>query len=442
MTTVLKSDDLLDSAYRVVRRLTPPEAPYPGLLARDGDDAVVLVDPSLLPQVSRRRSRGAHVLEPVDVARVGNEPRLVLPWCVDSLPRMLAWRRAEGIEDGEAVTIAISLYRGFAALQPERDDVEACGSWWVTDTGRPVFALGGDDARPIGESTREAWSALAAATTGVQVRACLQRNSIDDLATPAALFAVADPMPVTMMTASPRRISSSPSRRNQDPVDEAERTGLFATVLGRAVGRFVDPEWGTRAAGALHAVSRRIQGPRSKSAVATSSAADSLPAKRGRHRAVLLGGLVASTVLAVGLLWPSDTPNAEADAASHATPSPTPTPTQSETALSATQPTALPTSSPEEDDPTTELTSLLARAGQCEDLSACPDVFENDGGATLEVKLPIAPASVTLLDDLGGVAVFRVGVVGDAADAGSLVVILVDVDGAWRIRDARTLTTS
>lgn len=449
MTTTPSSPELLDSAYRVVRRLTPPDSPWEGLLARDGDEAVVLVDAEHARDTARRGPRGPHVLQPSDVARTATGHRLVFPWCVEPLADFVARHRPEGIDDGEVVTIALSLHRGLLALAPGRGEDEARGSWWLTDTGCPTFAVTGGDAPPVGETTRARWAELAAATANPATGSRLERLAPGDRAVVAGLVAIAPPQALTLTRTPPRRVAAA-MRTEPVDVDEADEPWALAGLLRRTVGRFVDPEWGGRVGDAVDSMRRRVRRPVQDSAGGN----DVAPRRRptARRRALALGGVVAAGVLAVGLLWPSDTPGAEAGLTADTSPSAVVPGQETETSGQPDSPTALPTALPSAPqtpaasptpgvaahDPAAAVADLLARAADCAVTATCDEVFEK-ADAVPATKLPIEPASITLLDDLGGIAVFRV----ESADAGgpSLVVILVEMEGEWRIRDARPLET-
>lgn len=193
----------LTGAYRLIRRVAPPESPFEGTLAKlgraadaahdpaappappvvaldeqragmpaeavsrdltpaDDEAVVVLVDAPLLQNWAGWTSgTQQHVVGPLDLARRAGGHDVVVPWCVERVDAFMSRRDAASspLAGGEVVTIAVSVLRGTAEVwqaimstphgTPDAQQGPA-GSWWLTDAGRPVFVHAvGDEGRCV-----------------------------------------------------------------------------------------------------------------------------------------------------------------------------------------------------------------------------------------------------------------------------------------------------
>jgi len=163
-----------------------------------------------------------------------------------------------------------------------------------------------------------------------------------------------------------------------------------------------------------------------------------LSARRGRRAPWLVAAAVGGIVVIGGVMWPSDdttpaasAPRAEASAAASATP-PNPTPPPD-----PTQPTA-----PVDVDDADGADGAGAAAGAAmaalaacvaDGATTCPAVLEDPSASVPAgiVSSSGAAPTATLVDEYGGVAVYRI----EAPDEPSQILVLVSVDGKWLVRD-------
>lgn len=408
--------DPLSDAFRVVRRLAPPEAPVSGLLARMDDDAVLLVEPEVFG--ADETGRGPHVWAPIDVARMLVPPRtlLVLPWCTMRLETYLADRRAEGVplRDGEAVTLAVSALRGLRALRSQRDHDEARGTWWVTAEGCPVFVRGSGE--PISAATEHLWSDAVRTAQTTRVAQMLAR--LDGEADESTLFALAEPLPIAAPTPRGGAVEAGTREYPGDSDDlDADEDGPqhWSDLLYVAAQRLSD---------ALH----RVRSGRLRRSPG------------GRRPVFILAGVIALAVLGVGMLWPEDAPSdaapaAAADAAANET---SPTGRAADSAQTGA------VEAPADGSPEAFagiLSALLDRRAACAGEPDClaqvmadPARVIDDAGA---IDLPAGRREITLLDDLGGVAVLSVaaGERGSSEAAAAQFVVIVKDGDRWLLRD-------
>jgi len=422
----------LTDAYRILRSVAPPDVPFPGRLARSAGDTTVLLvaseDVRDWPALAFDGS--GHVLAPRDVVRLGRGVCIELDWCPERLDRLLDRRDAAGagLRAGEAVTLAVSVRRGLAELaltRPRGVDAWPAGEWWMTDAARPVFVLGAG--RPADECSQALLErvagltehpATAAAVSGLAAR-------IDAIAADqtveAGLFSAAEPLPVTTTVLEPARARSLGMPVHDAAADEAvePRQGLLTGFLGR----HVDADLAATVWDAAHSVLRRVRARRPKPWI--------------------LAGAVAAIVLAGGVLWPGGgTAEAGDDAADpvasesvplapSAPPAVSPAPAASGDAAAA---------------PDEGLAGIAARL--LDERLACDEDARCLAGVVEDpaVRLPEGPIdrtgaerTLTLLDELGGVAVLRVESAGERSpdgEAAAQLVVIVESGGRWLIRDA------
>lgn len=416
----------LQTGYRVIRQITAPgESPWPGALTSEPTGQTVLaVDARSLGDRWRGWSADpeGHVLAPVDVFRRPGGHDVLLPVCTERLADFLDRRGGLSLSTGEAVTLAVSLLRGWAELQ----DGDVPGMWWLTEAGRPVFAT------DTGSDT------VADQTAGLLKRIAEQVPPMTEVASEvsdawakgrrgrvweraeAALFALAEPTPLATTTFGPQRVrdrlppDADGARDTEDPPP---------TPWPFALSRYLDAEWTDLISRATTGVWRAVRTPRT-----------------GRRRPWLIAGGLAGAILAGGLLLPAQ--DADTATAGDATPSPAPGPSPSpveppEPPADVTPPghaEAPPTTGPA--DLVAVAGSLLSARAACGSEGAClADVLEKADASfpAGTVDLPAPERTLTLLDDFGGAAVLRVESV--AGDRSPQLAVVVQVDGRWLLRD-------
>ncbi|MFV0374608.1 hypothetical protein [Microbacterium sp.] len=386
----------------VLRRLAPPDCPYRALLVAD-DPPRLWVDVAEFGSSPAWRADGeGHVLAPVDLARTREGQAVVLPHCPSRLETVVG-----SIDTaGAAATAAVSMLRG--AAEADRLGADA-GSWWVTAEGRPVLALTGT--LPWRPMTGELLETLARAVPVLRTELTRAQETLADagrLRREAAaredeLFAVADPehLPVAGGVDAPRRTRRAPVA----PYRDREQTSMLA----RWASAIMDREVLDRARSLVPR--RRAKRP-----------AVRRPREREgrRHAPVLVGLAVAIMVIAVGVFWPegSEAGGAPASDAIRSDPA-------AEASVSAPEP---------EPESLAEVgRALVARLAECQQQCA---VWEGGSGTAPAGAAGVAEATVTLVEEYGGVAVFRA----EAEGEHSQIVVAVHADGTWRVREVYDLT--
>lgn len=431
------ADDRLLRGIRIIRRLSgPPESPWPGRLAvMTSGEGRVLVDVDAVGDAwpGWAADPGGHVVASLDLLRVSTGHLVALPVCGERLEDLVARRESAGtgLTDGERLTVAISLLRGMAELA-ELGAADACGSWWVTDAARPVFAAspGQEGAatatatilRGLAESPGGLSAAIADAAAAVSTPASLRREA-DRIE--ARLFDLADAEPLALTVLSPRAARGLAVPRDAPPPaheDDAARDGLWSRL-----GRHVDADLADLASRATTRVWRWGLGSRRSS-----------PHRSGRRAGPWIAAAALVTALVGGAaLLPSaaDEPPPAAIA---------PTPTGLDTAV---EPSAAPSASSvdaeEADDAAGAGQDLEEIAGRLldariacgADATCLEGVFEAPHTTIPSgvVDLPASKRRVTLLDELGGAAVLRV-----ESTEGSVtpqLVVIVRSDERWLLRD-------
>lgn len=414
----------LPTGVRSIRRLAgPPEAPWPGLLVHDGSGA-----PRVLVAATRFDAESpvwcadadGHVLAAIDVVRRVDGHDVLLPLCTQTLERLLA-RRRDGapLTDGERVTVAVSVLRGFAELHG-RGRADATGTWWITADARPVFAAGsGTDA--AGVATVRVLDALAADSPGLGPLLARAADYAGDpprlarelAALEDALFAASDAEPLATAVLAPR---SEARRADSAVVTRPAQPGEERVGLWRSLARHVDADLADVVSRVTTDVWRRMRRP-----------------ARGRRRGPWVAAtVVAAAVVAGAMLLPAVGGEASAvDSTPSPMPSLTPSPAPAaETAPPETAPPAAPEASVED-----IVTALLdARRACAGDPGCLGEVQEDSAMSAPSGPIDLEPASrnVTLLDDFGDVAVVRVdGLDGDGAQ----LVVVAAHDGKWLLRD-------
>lgn len=407
------------SPYRAVRRVgAGTEGPWPGLgVALQDGGRGLLVDAEILGSTWPgwvARDDG-HLLSPLDVVRRPDGHDALLPIC-RRLDRILSDRVSvgESLPAGEAVTLALSLLRG---LREAGDHARLPGSWWVDAGGRPVLAIGAGeaDARTATRRCLELGGASPADPVWASVFAELERSrssAREIRAVEDGLFAIAEPQPLSHPGTAPRPMTSvRPERDPAATVEEASPRMLASWA------RFLDADLADLFSRWTTEVWRRTRVP-----------------QRSRRLPVVLAGVTGAGVLAAGLLWPAagaatsgDAPAATTTAV--ATDAPADGPQESASAAPAAPEVATDAT----DMPSTADSLIQGRLTCAGDQSCLSGVVLDPLTAfpSGAVDAPSTERRITLLDDLGGVAVLRLDVDGQAPQ----LVVLALRDGKWLLRD-------
>jgi len=444
---VTRDRGLLDDGSRTLRAVRAGDGgPWAGALVRTKDGASrVLVDASERDAAWAGWSvePGGHVLAPLDVVRTSSGHAALLPVCAERLDDFVRRRAARApLSGGEAVTLGVSILRGCEQLMGAPD---ASGEWWLDDAGRPVVAV---DAAP--RSAREAaGEALAAVAVDPRVERAwraaqeavaaerLTRRQLEEAE--AELFRVTDAEPLVTVVLGPRRA-----------VDEARAAG--------AVGPGPAPPSGDETPrGLWHRLAAHVDADLadtvSRATTAVWRRARTEP--RTRRAPWLVAAAVACGVLAVGAFWPvpgegsvgpaagthaaglsgahesAGEHEAVYDAAEHGETVGESSGSGDDAASSGDAPGGA-----RAEDPVIAGTAVLDGRHACAGDAACLAAWIADPAAVVPagaVDLPSSERSVTLIEDLGDVAVVRV----DAADQSlpAQLVVLIRREDRWLLRD-------
>ncbi|MCT9820060.1 hypothetical protein N3K63_07135 [Microbacterium sp. W1N] len=484
----MSDTDLL--APTVLRVLDAVQAPYPALLVAGEPPRLWVELDEGAPAAVWDADPAEHLLAPLDLARTALGVALVLPACPQRLGELVHRRLA--IEDAEAVTIAVSVLRGCVAAL-----ARACptGTWWVTDEGRPVLAVGGTaDAVAEGAALVDALAVGRAgplgdaltATAGALNEPAGLRRRVDVLE--EALFAAADPGPLradpvplrARELATAALVTRADLAAQVDP-GIAARVGAVVEGTMRALAQWRDARreqaarrrergQGRQAstAGVLRGAGRMREAPPTLAVGterAVSTAGVDAPrvgaprggaARGGGRKPVLVGAVVAAGIVLAGVAWPAPAderrgapagPSAEAEEVEQST---------GATAAgggadghSAADPAEPPTVGADggQDAETGEVsppppaapsegalaagTALLAQFAACTD-DACRRAHQEDPGAVLPAGPATGAGEPTVeLVDEYG----GVAVLRAATADATQFVVIVDVGQTWLIRD-------
>ncbi|VXC29186.1 conserved hypothetical protein [Microbacterium sp. 8M] len=475
-------------AHRTIRVLSDGEGPFPGELVSRGDAVAVRVPTAALRGWAGWMFAGCeHVAAPLDLALGMDGHDVLLPWCVRTVGAHLAGGGDAGMTRGEVVTLAVSMLRGVRELDPEgvapeaprADDQaereELRGRWWLTDEGRPVFAVPasstGDDtacasaqqllreleSRAEDRALRRLLLRLADALDDprrLRAEAARWEDELLEVAAPRPLrlrededgdpaVAIDRPVPSRREQALRRRdlraVAAAGGRRGRQMKGGAARTGSTSpwrpTVLRQAA---------TAAREAVLARLGRLAGRSS------SLRSGQTPAHGGRRRwaGPAAVALAAATVIAVGgALWPTGAGSVDAvGRAAKARPSATPSTAGATTASAGTAaplhaPTPVspgPTATAAARDPGPSAQQDPARAGEeliaaalrcrAAAVPACGELW--DGGRAAAKELRDGDATAVLIEDYGDVAALRSG-----SGSQAQMVVIIRRDAEWRIRD-------
>ncbi len=449
-----ETSGLVPGAHRMIRMLDAGEGPYAGALVTSGDSVLVRVDAEELGGWAGWAHAGSeHVAGPVDIARRSDGQDALLPWCTERILAFLGRRAAADatLTAGETGTLVASMLRGLGELGDAGTE-PITGSWWLTDDGRPVFAIGtGADARTgaleivarlrDSQPERSLARLLSAVHDGLQQGAGRPRMPQAQLDRwEAELLAIAAPRPL-------RRDVHAPERARDI---EAVRVAGERPVLSRREARVVrgdgegtprDRIRGLVSAGGASAgrALGALRGRLARRAVSSPDSAGGGTALR-RRRMLLLAGASAAAVLAGGLLWPGGA-TGDPDGSSVA---PAAAPIDGRGAPHAT-PSGMPaekTPSATDDDPVAAaegLLKLLAGCAEGGDELCAAAVAPGSSGIAEALTGVLAEGrerTVEIVDEYGDVAVIRLSAGGaDVAGGAEQMMVLVRQNEKWLVRD-------
>ncbi|WP_438352908.1 hypothetical protein [Microbacterium sp. CJ88] len=436
--TLDQAADRLLRGYRTIRSVSPPDAPWPGTLARLPDETSgVLVDAELLGTRWRGWDAAAsgHLLAPMDVVRRTDGHDALLPVCGERVEAFLRRRtHAEALlTGGEAVTLAVSIVRGVAELL-RGDTGSSSGEWWLTDAGRPVLVT------DVGGDAVEASASVLAAVRAMLPARARSGAAIDDvldaLGEPrllvrdaerleGALFDADEPAPLAVTALTSRRaltLSAAVAHTAEPP--EPPRRARWADL----VATYVDGDIADATSQAVTRVWRRLRRPAAR-----------------RPRPLLWAGCLAAAVVAIGMLWPTGggAPAAAGSGAAAPVASPSPYPAPSPDPVDPAAPSAngspAPSATPAGGGWTEAAAALLALRTACgPDVACLADVMEDASRPFPPGAIDLAGTerTITLLDEFGDAAVVRVDAVGGASrGAASQLLVLVRSDGGHLLRE-------
>lgn len=426
-------DDQLLRSVRILRRLDgADETPWPGARAiLPNGEACLLVSADEFDDAWPGWSADpdGHVAAAREILRTGDGHSVVLLPLRERLTSTLDRRAAAGaaLTDGEAVTIAVSILRACTEL-PDR----VHGEWWLSDDARPVFAVNsrGEDAVSSAAAVLESLAAGAPRLQRTLIAAAVLVGEPDRLArecesVEAELFAATPPEPLVLDVFTPRHSRTLALHADGDQAAALDEppAGLWGSLV-----RHVDADWADALSQTTTAIWRRLRAPGEKTS------------RRGRGGPLIVAGVVVAAVLGGAALLPAaaePAPSGAQEAApmtSAATTPPVTTDGNTEAAAEA-RPDSL--AGDAEDDPLEEvLADLLDARTTCAGDEDCLSRAVADPATPLApgaVDLPSTSRSIVLFDDLGDVAVARVGATdGSARDQ---IVVIARADGKWLLRD-------
>ena len=476
-------------AHRTIRVLGEGEGPFPGVLVTRGEGVAVRTPAEQLRGWAGWALAGAeHVAAPIDIVLRTDGHDVLLPWCVRTVSSHLASRKADdGVPRGEAVTLAVSILRGVLELAhgdaggaPVRrragaGEAEPRGRWWLTDEGRPVFAIGvsleAEGEMPWASAQRllrdlecavedralrRLLLRLAEATEDPRrLRAEVARweEELLEIAAPRTLHVVeadqADPRAAVSGAGerhqdpllrrrdlrpgrdAPRRATDAVPRRSESRKGHRKEASLAARVRARArvvaIGRHAVAELFARGAERMSPRGRHGTGP----------VAPALPAGRRRWIGPAIVAASAATVIAVGgALWPTGDGSAGAVDVRPSESAASPRAGAEGTASPPADPTPTVTDTPRRPQPSADQDTeragqeLISAALRCQTMQepACADLWNDGPGAMKPVR--DQGGSVSLIEDYGDIAAMRSG-----SGEGAQMIVIMRRDAEWRIRD-------
>lgn len=481
----------------MIRAIESHDGPFAGVLVTRGDAVAVRVDAAELAGWDGWRFGGSeHVVGPLDIVRRAQGHDALLPWCTERLSTFVGRRTAmsEGLSSGECSTLLVSLFRALEELGRVAAVVDASGTWWLTDDGRPVFVLGeGEEARTgvavlvaqLGESCADKTLGrlLDVVQEGLRTNLEQQQRRVPPLllekweggvlevAAPRALRRDAfAPESAAMAARAALQWESSPpvSRRAGNAARGEHRQRR--TAGERARRRSPDMRLAELLAGAFRWARGRARSPRVPvgSARTERSAAPRRDALRSRRRSLLVATGAAIAVLLTGLLWPSEVTSGAADGADKPADSvdwsqtsdpdqegaaDPPSAAGSRGATADAQPSTEPSppgaqsSAPEAESPADAAFWLLEEIERCADTgdAVCASAVADGSTAVIGSLADGATeySDVEIVDEYGDAAVVRATQAEtghpDSTDTGESgvgrMLVLVRVDEKWLVRD-------
>jgi len=319
----------------------------------------------------------------------------------------------------------VSLVRGLVDASRLPNSIGSPGEWWLTEGGRPVFALV-ESGRSMLDATHDvlaavdarAGSALSGALADVvETMTDAARLVRNHARLEQAVFAAGTAEPLATTVFAPRRAREAALADRPATFEEVLHGG--DTIAGR-LARHVDADLADAFSRATTAVWRRFRSDRAPS----------------RKRPLMVAGLTAGVVIAAGMMWPAGGPaTAQLDQPSPSAPA---QPTATTAPASGPSPT---TEDPDSDSAApdgleTVLEGVLTARSACEGDEGCLATVLEDPTLTLSagpLDLASAEREIALVDDFGGAAVLRVRSL-DGEGIAQLVVIVREND-SWLIRD-------
>lgn len=458
----------LTEAYRAIRTISPPEAPFVARLARAGDEVIALAAAEGMTDWPGWHFGGAqHVCGALDVARRSGGNDLVLPWCTERIDVFVARRAAANapLGGGEAVTLAVSAMRGTIEVHAglEGDAPSPIGEWWLTDAGRPVFvhAVGASGVDSVESGAGRVIVAVAAACAN-RVVARLLEQAATACERPRQLSAAAGEWEERLFaTCAPQPLATTvfPAARARDVAPDVRGAGQPAPRgepapgrLREAIARHIDGEFADTFSVAVRGAVRAMRGRLG----------------RGRRRPWIAAAGIAGAIVVGGALWPSGA-SGMPGSTDGTEPSTAPTSAvamenggatagdggpgaggPADAGLSDAVPGeesgdapdveagTEPAPGADNEDPAAEAERLLDGLGVCRagGTERCLDDILEPGAAAPPagvVDLRAADRVVTLIDDYEGVAVLRVEAT--AVDEPPQLVVIVRVADEWLLRD-------
>lgn len=459
--TPLPEPAVLAQAHRTIRFLDPSEGPFRGALVTSPDGPLVRADAESFAGWAGWRYAGSqHIAAPVDIARRMDGHDVLLPWCTERLESYLdrRLRTQSGLPPGEIGTVVVSLLRGLAELGPTAA-VEAQGTWWLTEGGRPLFVVG--PGQEAASAVSEIVGRLRAECTDKMLARVLDR-ALDRIGTAAAQRRVPRRLLEEVESgllemAAPRPLEEAAEDR-QGPPAETGVAGALRRVrvepVARArlrhrrsrVERLGRPR-STRIVADLLVLRDRVV-DRARALIGLQADRPRRPApERGigsrRTRVLAVAGAGAVVVLLAGLLWPSERDN-PAVGSSGSRPSASPHRAGADSAdvdAPSPAPSARTMVAPTDDDPVLALPGLVAQVEECE---AQEDrVCTSAVAASPSEVIPLVSGAAgvqdaALIDRYGDIAVLEVpsSSADEEGTEGAITLVLARIEEKWLVRDA------
>ncbi len=403
--------------YTPLRRVGPRESPYPGVLVRTSGTVQLLVDAGAAPQATLFWSPmpDSHILRARDVTEGATGTQALVDACQEPVSEFI--RRRGSLEPGEIATVALGILRGARELREN-----PLGRWWLTMSGRPVFALDDGD-RPLLDETHDVLDAITTTDPeGVSLLAAVAalvaeggRDALWDECD-SALFAWTSPGPVHTSTGVPLTGAPRPKPARADPAVSA-RDSAEPGTLGRLL-KVAHGDVGRTLSDAASALSARL---RARHDVREDT--DEPSASRGgrRRRVLFAAAACLVAVFVLSALWPAGGQGGTEQVTATATVAP------------ETTPAPLALGDQERDLPALAGALLDARVSCASDTACLSTVMENaaalfPAGA---IDAPAGARRLDLVEDFGDVAVVRVHA--DSAVADQLA-ILARHETGWVLR--------